>query len=121
MSLLNPVGLAANLISYGMTGNSLLANVADGILKNTAGISYDEAVARATQAIKQAGSGAMPQPAPQMGGTVQPTQVGVVGAGSNPINANGYEKADFGGRPVSPMRYDDQTVSVKEQRRPAMS
>ena len=118
MSLLNPVGLAANLISYGMTGNSLLTNVADGILKNTAGISYEEAVARATQAIKQAGSGAMPQPAPQMGGTVQPTQLG---SGSNPINATGYEKADFGGRPVSPMRYDDQTVSVMEQRRPAMS
>jgi hypothetical protein len=116
MSLLNPVGLAANLISYGVTGNSLLENVANGILKNTAGISYDEAVSRATQAIKQAGSGSIPQPAPQMGGTVVPAGVG---SGQSPINSGDFDRGSFATGPSPTMRYDDQTVGAMEMRNPA--
>ena len=116
MSLLNPVGLAANLISYGVTGNSLLENVANGILKNTAGISYDEAVSRATQAIKQAGSGGVPQPPPAMGGVVEPNSAG---SGQSPINAGNFDSNTLAVGPTPIMRYDDQTVGAMEMRSPA--
>ena len=109
MPLLNPVSLAANAISYGMTGKGLLEHVADGIFKATGSdMTYSQALKDAKRAIKQAGSSNVPQ-----SNTPQP-EVGATAGSTRP------DKDDLKRPTKSPMRYNDEVVSRTEMRPPAM-
>lgn len=110
-SAFNPVTLAANGLSYGLTGKTLLANVADEILKRSgSNMTTADATRQAQEAIRQAI--ANPRPTAQ---SYTPQQE--VGASAGPTRPN---KDDLIKPTSSPMRFNEDVVSRIEPRPPAM-
>jgi len=115
VGLINATSIAANAISYGLTGKPLLANVVDGILKSTgSNLTYDQALAQAQQAIVRAGSASFPQSSsnPMIGGGPGSA------VGGNPVSRT-PNKDDLYRPTESPKRFNDDVVSRTEQRPPA--
>lgn len=110
-SAFNPVTLAANGLSYGLTGKTLLANVADEILKRSgSNMTTADATRQAQEAIRQAI--ANPRPTAQ---SYTPQQD--VGASAGPARP---DKDDLIKPTSSPMRFNEDVVSRIEPRPPAM-